>query len=317
MRFLLALAALLLLATFSPPGTYRPAPPPAVSLIRFEAVPLDAGDPGRRRLGRLTFLGGWRLTSNDPRFGGLSSLHVEAGEALAFSDSGWMIRFPLPGGSDEVRGHIQAVADGPGAAVRKSLRDIESMAVDGNRVWLGFERRNAIWRYNRRSWHAETGAAPPDMRHWPANRGAEAMVRFPDGRFLVLAEGHGHGGPALLFAGDPAVEGTPVTVMRYQPPDGYRATDAALLPDGRILVLNRRWRLLEGLSAKLTLLHGRLSPGAMLRGEEVADFHRPVTFDNMEGLSVTREGGRTIVWMTSDDNYSPLQRTLLMKFVLE
>jgi hypothetical protein len=105
--------------------------------------------------------------------------------------------------------------------------------------------------------------------------------------------------------------------MRYLPPDGYRATDAALLPDGRILVLNRRWRLLEGLSAKLMLLRGRLAPGALLRGLEIADFHRPVTLDNMEGLSVTEEGGRIIVWLTSDDNYSPLQRTLLMKFALE
>src|SRR3569623_2913028 len=114
--FLFALAALVLLATFSPPGTYRPAPPPAITFVRFERVPLDAGDPERRRLGQLTFLGGWRLTSNDPRFGGLSSLHVEGREALAFSDSGWMIRFPLPGGTEEVRGQIRMLADGPGTA---------------------------------------------------------------------------------------------------------------------------------------------------------------------------------------------------------
>jgi hypothetical protein len=318
MRILFALAALLFLGTFSPPGTYRSPPPPAVSFVSYAPLPLDTGDPERTRLGRLRFLGAWTLSSNDPRFGGLSSLHVEAGEAMAFSDSGWMVRFPLPrGGSGTVRGEIRALADGPAAAKKKAGRDIESLAVAGGRVWLGFERRNAIWRYDRRTWHAETGAAPPAMRRWPANRGAEAMVRFPDGRFLILAEGHGKGGPALLFAGDPAIDGTPVIEMRYLPPDGYRATDAALLPDGRILVLNRRWRLLEGLSAKLMLLRGRLAPGALLRGLEIADFHRPVTLDNMEGLSVTEEGGRIIVWLTSDDNYSPLQRTLLMKFALE
>ena len=39
--------------------------------------------------------------------------------------------------------------------------------------------------------------------------------------------------------------------------------------------------------------------------------------DNMEALSVTREGDRTIVWIASDDNFNPLlQRTLLMKFAL-
>ena len=317
MRLFFALAALILLATFSPPGTYRREPPPAVAWVTFTPLPLDEGDPDRRRLGQLHFLGAWSLTSNDPRFGGLSSLHVEGGEAMAFSDSGWLARFPLPKGARTVRGEVRALADGPAAARRKSQRDIESMAVLGDKVWLGFERRNGIWRYDRRTWRVESGAAPPAMRSWPANRGAEAMVRLPDGRFLVFDEGNGRGGPALLFAGDPAVEGTPVFEMRYQPPAGYRTTDAALLPDGRILVLNRRFRVLEGVSAKLTMLQGRLAPGAVLRAREVADFHRPVTVDNMEGLSVTREGGRTIVWLTSDDNYSPLQRTLLMKFALE
>jgi hypothetical protein len=37
----------------------------------------------------------------------------------------------------------------------------------------------------------------------------------------------------------------------------------------------------------------------------------------MEALSVTRELGRTIVWIASDDNFSPLQRTLLLKFALD
>ena len=53
-----------------------------------------------------------------------------------------------------------------------------------------------------------------------------------------------------------------------------------------------------------------------MRGRQIADFHRPINVDNMEALSVTREQGRTIVWIASDDNYNPLQRTLLMKFAL-
>jgi hypothetical protein len=36
----------------------------------------------------------------------------------------------------------------------------------------------------------------------------------------------------------------------------------------------------------------------------------------MEALSVTVENGRTIVWMASDDNFGPLQKTLLLKFAL-
>jgi hypothetical protein len=37
----------------------------------------------------------------------------------------------------------------------------------------------------------------------------------------------------------------------------------------------------------------------------------------MEALSVTQEGSRTILWMASDNNYNNVQRTLLLKFLLE
>jgi hypothetical protein len=38
--------------------------------------------------------------------------------------------------------------------------------------------------------------------------------------------------------------------------------------------------------------------------------------DNMEAQSVTRENGRTIVWIASDDNLNPIQRTILLKLAL-
>jgi hypothetical protein len=90
-----------------------------------------------------------------------------------------------------------------------------------------------------------------------------------------------------------------------------------VLPDGRILLLNRRFALFEGMSAKLGILApGRFAKDMILRGTEVADLRSPVTVDNMEALSVTQEKGRTIVWIASDDNFNPLQRTLLLKFML-
>jgi len=41
------------------------------------------------------------------------------------------------------------------------------------------------------------------------------------------------------------------------------------------------------------------------------------SIDNMEGLSVHRGAdGETVLTMISDDNFSPLQRTLLLQFTL-
>jgi len=40
--------------------------------------------------------------------------------------------------------------------------------------------------------------------------------------------------------------------------------------------------------------------------------------DNFEGIAVRQDSnGDTLVYIVSDDNYSPLQRTLLLQFRLE
>jgi hypothetical protein len=316
-RALFLLLCWLLLATVAPPSLQKRDPPPPVSWVRWAPVALDDEAPGLKRLGRLDFLGGWALTSNDPRFGGISALHVEGREALALSDAGWRIRLPLAAAANPVRAEIAMVAQGPGDPDEKENRDVESLAVAGGAVWLGYEQANAVWRYDRRRFAAQSAAAPASMARWSDNRGAEAMVRLPDGRFLIFCEGEGGDSEVLLFAGDPAVPGTPALGLRYRPPQGYRVTDAALLPDGRLALLNRRVSLFSGFTAKLTVARlPALKHGSLIEGLEAASFEGPVTRDNFEALSVTREGGRTILWIASDDNYNPLQRTLLMKFAL-
>jgi hypothetical protein len=315
---LLLLIALPLLATFAPPALQRRDPPPAVTLVRFTPVALDEESPAVRRLGRLIWLGGWAVTSNDARLGGISALQVEAGEALAVSDAGWRIRFALPPGRNPARAEAAMIAEGPGPPGDKANRDVESLVVHGGQAWVGYEQFNAVWRYDARSFARRASADPPAMKDWSDNAGPEAMVRLADGRFLVFAEGEGGDSEAVLFAGDPATAGTPALRLRYRPPEGYRITDAAPLPDGRLALLNRRVSLFHGFTAKLVLatLPG-LVEGALIRGDVAAAFEGAATRDNLEALSVTREGGRTILWIASDDNYNPFQRTLLMKFALD
>lgn len=318
MRILFLLAAFALLATFAPPALQQREAPPAVTFIGFTPLALREGAPAAKRLGRLTYLGGWALTSNDARVGGLSALHVEAGEALALSDAGWRIRFALPPARGPVRAGIAMVREGPGPPDDKVYRDVESLAVAAGQVWLGYEQSNEVWRYDRRSFERRSSAAPPAMREWSDNAGPEAMVRLADGRFLVFAEGNGGDSEAVLFAGDPAVRGTPALRLRYRPPAGFRVTDAALLPDGKLILLNRKVALFEGFTARLTVAAlPRLEDRALITGQEIAAFDGPVTRDNFEALSVTREGALTILWIASDDNYNPFQRTLLMKFGLD
>lgn len=318
MPILLALAALLLLTTYAPPSLYRAPERPSRTTIRFAPIALDAEAPDRRRLGGLVYRGGWAITSNDPRFGGLSAMHVDEEAVTALSDAGSLIRFTLPG-EKPASVTIRPLRDGPGKRRRKFDRDTEAMVMSGPFAWVAFEGRNVIWRYRRRDWRGVAAAKPPGM-DWPTNEGAEAMLRLGNGSFLVFSEEKRRpdGSTAvLLFEGDPALSGTEAVALGYRAPPGYRITDATLLPDGRLLFLNRRFSLIDGITAKLTVADPpRLAAGTVIEGVELAHFEAPVVADNMEALSVTQEDGRTIVWIASDDNFSALQQTLLLKFAL-
>jgi hypothetical protein len=319
-RPLLLLAIFMLLATIVRPG---PLPLPweaGEARLIAAPIPLDPGDPARRDVGRLHFLGGWTLDSDDERFGGLSGMHVEAGQVTAISDVGIVTRFPVPGPALDLPVRFDPLIDGPGPRSLRSSRDTEGLLADRDHLWVSFERRHMIWRYNRFTLRAEAAAGPEPMRRWRGNSGAEALVRLADGRYLVLAEGRNDGAPysdAVLFAGDPARPETPAMRLRYHRPDGYRPTDAALLPDGRILILNRRFAWLR-LSARLMVVDtAGLAEGGTIEGREVATLESPLNLDNMEALAITVENGRTIVWIASDDDFMWLvRRTLLLKFEL-
>jgi hypothetical protein len=304
----------------------RPAPPPPplgprTAHLSVRAVPLDPGDAARRRLGPLVFRRGFALSSDDPRFGGISSMKVEGGQVLAISDTGMVFRFPLPVSAGTLPVHIAPLRAGPGSGAQKWDRDSESMAADRDHVWLGFEGENMIWRYRRADGSAEASVAPALMRRWRSNSGPESLVKLSDGRFLVIEEGPESAEPfskAVLFSGDPTDPATRAAALRYRRVPGFRPTDAAELADGRLLILNRRFSWLTMLSAAFVLVDPRaLQAGDTLEGPTIAMLTRPLTVDNMEALSVRQENGRTIIDVASDDNLMPIQRTLFLEFELD
>lgn len=315
------LIAFMMLATISGPPADPPEPGPERAELFMTSVPLDAADPARHRVGALEFLEGWRITSNTPRFGSISAMQVAGGQVIALSDAGTLLRFAVPRRAGREPVAIVPLPQGPGPPTPKWNRDTESLHLDGSWLWVGYENHNMIWRYRRSDLSAAGAARPRLMRRWWSNSGPEAMVRLPDGRFLVFGEGRSDSrrtSEAVLFAGDPANPATASAPVRYVRVPGYRITDAALLPDGRLALLNRRYALFEGISAVVTIADiSGLRPGGTIQGREIAALRPPLTVDNMEALSVTVENGRTIVWIASDDNFFPLQQTLLLKFAFD
>jgi hypothetical protein len=320
------LQSVLLLLFLTPPwmGEKRLAllgPEPVFEAIR---IALDPANPALNKVGQLTFLGGVELKSPDPAFGGFSAMVVSGDRFTLLSDGGNIVRFRMDSRGRLSERRFAELPAGPGTGWLKQDRDSESLTVDPKtgKLWVGFERANAIWRFTPGFGRAEAHAAPPAMAHWPTNTGPEAMARLPDGGFVVIGEREpwpgGKGRAAIRFSGDPAEQPNKGFRFSYIPPDHYDPSDMAVLPDGRLLVLNRRFALPFDFSAKLTVVDpGAIRPGAVVRGREIATLASPLVHDNFEGVAITREGAATIVWIVSDDNQLFLQRSLLLKFRIE
>lgn len=199
--------------------------------------------------------------------------------------------------------------------------DAEALARRPDGTWLvAFERRHRIRAYRRLDGPGLYVAAPPGLEAAPSNGGLESLAVLQDGRLFAIAETFTPPErPDLRHAwlGQPGAW----MPLYWQASPGFHPTDAAILPDGSALVLERRFSLLGGFAAKLI----RTAPdafrtareGAVLSGEAILTLNdAPLPAENWEGVAVARHGDETLVALLSDDNESVLQRSLLLLFVL-
>jgi hypothetical protein len=105
--------------------------------------------------------------------------------------------------------------------------------------------------------------------------------------------------------------------LAYFPAKGFRVTDCAGLNNGDVLVLERRYVPFGILSARLTLVKANsLQPGAKLTGQELLKLEQPLAVQNFEAVATQQTSKGTMIYIVSDDNYSPFQQTLIMQFLL-
>ncbi len=301
---------------------YGQEPPMQPALIRVDAEPLALPPAAvQRDYGPLRLAGLWRLSSPAKAFGGISSLLAWGdGRFTGLDDSGEHVDFSLKGGASRMAALPRLLSQ---LGEQRYQQDTESMTRDPvtGRIWVGFESVQRICRYDAAFVAIERCGSTPALQAWPVQGSIESLVRLGDGRFLAFGEranAPGGGYDVLLWSGDPTEPATPAPVhLSYRGPTGFRPTDALWLGGDRLLVLNRRLTVAGWFTARLALIRlPKLQAGAVLYGAVVAAFERPGPVDNMEALALSREGGRPILWIASDDNHFALEKTLLFKFAL-
>ncbi len=291
--------------------------------IAFKSLPLVTEGKVSKKIGVLTFISAWEMQSDNPNFGGVSGVTaLRDGRFLGISDAGTMIGFDPPGTQTGNASFIVPLPAAFGAEI--SYRDKDSEGIAYNRetgqVWISYEGKSAIRRMPPSFSRIDGITRSTILKAWDGNSGGEAMARLSDGRFLLFSEDQERSDgsyDALLYSADPVEPESQIIRFSYRAPSGYNPTDAVQLPSGEVLVLNRRIGFPEGFSAKLTLLNpAKIASGETLKGRVIASLASPLLVDNMEGITLTQEKDKIIVWMISDNNFNIWQRTLLMKFEL-
>ncbi|WP_162906745.1 esterase-like activity of phytase family protein [Algihabitans albus] len=301
--------------------------------LRVTALKLNVERPAQTEVGRLLWRGGLELISEDDRLGGLSALWLspDAERAVAVSDEGHWVTFAigydgegtLATASNARLGPLRE-PDGRSLAGLKDWGDAEGIAVlPSGEVLVAFERHHRLNRYDALPPTGRPTQAPVPGNHAPgANAGVESLAVLPGGGLLAISEGltasFRETETWLGFVTNDDIQ--PEWQSFHIPKDADLApVDAQIDPGMRYLYwLERGFSIVGGVRVKLKRAPlATISAGTLLQPEELAFFKAPLTVDNIEGLWL-REGpdGETLITLLSDDNFSRLQRTLLLQFEL-
>jgi hypothetical protein len=300
--------------------------------VKARTIPsFDRRDRDRVRFGALEYRSGLVLTSSFSRFGGLSGLRLDAkGERfISFSDRGhWFTgRIVYDGramvGLADVETAPMLGPDGK-PIIERGWYDSESIALDGSLVYIGLERVNKVLRFDfgkgfTRA-RGEVVALPKAASRLPNNKGLEALVFVPKGQPLagtliaISERGLDAKGNLIAFL----VGGPSPGQFSVRRTEDFDVSDAVLLPGGDLLILERKFSWLSGIGIRIRRIPLKsVTPGAVIDGPSIFEANLGYEVDNMEGIDahLTVEG-ETVLTMVSDDNFSMIQRTLLLQFTL-
>ena len=333
-----ALLAPVTILAHAPAFAYKPATVlDGAKPVTITAIPIDfdRDNPERKSFGKLVWRGGLNLFANSPYFGGFSTFFVDpAGKTfLSISDAGIWLRGTIDYDGRKMKGVSNAVIGpllGPdGKPLRDDQeRDSEGMTlVDGGpaggTAYVSFERHHRILRYpfTAQKFGPPTGSLPlpPGTKKMHPNSGLEAIALLKSGplKGTVVAFSESltdkNGNLQAWLIGGPTPG--PFLLKRLE---GFDVTDAVVLPDGDLVVLERRFRYSEGIKMRIRRIAAKdLKPGSTIAGDVLLEATDALNIDNVEGIAVHRSAsGETILTLISDDNYSALQRTLLMQFAI-
>lgn len=323
-RCLAGLASFLI--GFAPIAQFCQARPLALEVTPIEQFHLLDAD--RVQFGKLDFVGGLELSSDDEDFGGLSGFGWIYDQAfMAITDRGMVVSGVLETSQGKPSGI--SLADihslpGLGPDVARWKKDSEGLDITGNKAFVSFEGAHRVETYGLEGRRLSRSFAKVRLDRSilkvnRGNKGLEAVAIAPsaspyNGAMILVSERvvdqHAQGW---------IVQSGKSRAFRFAQKSDFLVTDAAFTHEGDLIVLERDFSLFGGLHIHLRRIRAEdFQPGLIGKSETLFEGNLQHELDNMEGLAIQRlENGDSLLTLVSDDNFNPLQRTLLLQFLLK
>ncbi len=283
---------------------------------------------------RLHLLQSLELMSSHPFFGGWSAISVSDNETQfsAVSDTGHWLEAEMPQHDDQISAltaaRIGPLRDEQGMTLRNTgYGDIEAISMGKTRTYLGFESyRSGIWSASRQASLENSrftrARLPPDIEKLPIGRGLEAITLIEDipqqqPLLLAIAErDNGKSGsstPAWWLKQDGQVAAKFFIPLS----DGYDVSDAAYNVRCGLFVLERKLNFIGRFFIRLVRLEPQYtSLSEPIKQETLFQANSSgAAIDNMEALAVVADQSNGChLYIMSDSNFLPIQKTIMLKF---
>lgn len=305
----------------------------AVSLtVEAKPIPYFQISSYAQDFGPLRYMGGILTWSDQPLYGALSSIRFrEDGETfVGVLDTGHFLTGRI---ERDGEGKLSGIADANIAAMldskgqeyaRKYMVDAEGLSLRGSHAYVSFEQRHRIDVFDLDQLNAAKpiGSLPhliptSELR---ANGGIETLAQAPQdsplkGALVAIAEQSVDQDGNLYAA---ILEGPLKGQFKVTKRDDFAVTDGTFLPNGDLLLLERRFNFAHGVGMRIRRVKAEtIRPGALVDGELLLDAGMSYQIDNMEGIdAVQMPDGSTHLFVVSDNNHSFLQRNLMLEFKL-
>ena len=261
------------------------------------------------------------IDKNEEDYGGFSGLIIQkqGSEALLVTDKSFYFVLELLRNEDDNLTGFSVLKKGrmlssKGEKLTGRNTDSESIVIDANNnYFISFESNHRIMM------HAEIGGKGvfvpkhPLFRKLYVNKGIETLAIDNDNRLIAIPEKPPAG---ILNIPIFRLQNNKWEIIKYiKIKDSFLVTDAVVLPQGLLLILERKFSWTQGFKTRFRLI----SLDKFDNTEPITVFTSTAyQFDNLEGMTLwTDKKGVVRILTVSDDNFHPLQQSELREFFLK